>query len=117
MCDDFYKQDAAVTPTDLYEIGQSDNSIWVMQRHLRLTSSNFGRIARRRNTIPVASRVKALLYRKPFDIKATRWGQEHEQDAEDRYIDYLPKIEPALVLLSINAHIHLPVVVPWMVSV
>ena len=68
---------------------QSDNSLWFLHRRLRLISSNFGKIARRRDSTPVANQVKALLYSKPVDTKALRWGKSHEPDACDSYIMHL----------------------------
>ena len=56
---------------------------------MRLTSSNFGKIARRHDSTPVANQVKTLLYSKPVDTKALRWGKSHEPDACDSYITYL----------------------------
>ena len=53
---------------------------------LRLTASNFGRIARQRDTTPVANVIKYLLYSRPLDAPSLRWGRTHEDDARTAYI-------------------------------
>ena len=63
--------------------------MWHHQRKLRLTASNFGRVAKRRSTTPVANLVKSLLYSKAFSTEATRWGTQHEDDAKKQYLEYL----------------------------
>ena len=46
-------------------------------------SSNFGRVAKRSSTIPVANLVKSLLYSKAFSTT------QHEDDAKKQYLEYL----------------------------
>jgi hypothetical protein len=41
---------------------QSEESLWHQQQRLRLTASNFGKVAKRWNTTPVFNLVKSLLY-------------------------------------------------------
>ena len=68
---------------------QSEDSLWFQQRRLRLAASNFGKVAKRRDTTLVANLVKTLLYGKVFSTEATRWGLTHEEDARAAYIQYL----------------------------
>ena len=68
---------------------QSEYSLWHQQRKLRVTASNFGRVAKRRSTTPVGNLVKSLLYSKTFSTEATRWGSTDEDEAKHRYLEYL----------------------------
>lgn len=69
--------------------GQAEVGMWFHHRRPRLTASNFGTIAKRRDTTPVTSTVKYLLYNKNLETKAMRWGKTHEPDARSAYIQYL----------------------------
>ena len=68
---------------------QSEDSLWFQQRHLRLTASNFGKVAKRRDSTLVANLVKTLFYGKMFSTAATQWGLTHEEDTRAAYIQYL----------------------------
>ena len=86
-----------MTPEQALEIEkktrlQSEEMMWYQQRRLRLTASNFGTVAKRRSTTPVANLVKSLLYSKPVNSKPIRWGKNHEVDAEMSYIAYLKQV-------------------------
>ena len=98
LCMEFYEREVSVTvdKASLLEQQthlQSDDSLWFQQQRLRLTASKFGKVARRKITTPVASLVKTLLYNKPANTKALRWGKAHETDAESEYIRYLAQCE------------------------
>ena len=80
-------EDAAYVEAHMRQ--QSEDSLWFQQRRLRLTASNFGKVAKRRDTTLVANLVKTLLYGKVFSTEATRWGLTHEEDARAAYIQYL----------------------------
>ena len=55
-----YTEDAAYVEAHTRQ--QSEESLWFQQRRLRLTVSNFGKVAKRCDTTPVANLVKTLLY-------------------------------------------------------
>ena len=65
---------------------QSDSPDCYRHRRLRVTASNFGRIARRRDSTPVANLIKSLLYSKPVNAPSLRWGTKHEHDARKAYL-------------------------------
>ena len=62
--------------------GQAEVGLWFYHRRLRITISNFGRIAKQRETTPVGSLVKSLLYSKHLETKEIRWGKTHEMDTK-----------------------------------
>ena len=94
LCQEYYDREVVVTQSKAKEIerntrGQAEVGLWFYHRRLRITASNFGRIAKRRPTTPVASTVKSLLYSKHLETKEIRWGKTHEIDAKSAYITYL----------------------------
>ena len=94
LCQEFHQREVNVTPQQRSYIEhhtkrQSEDSLWHHQHKLRLTASNFGRVAKRHSTTPVGNLVKSLLYSKPFSTEATRWGTQHEDDAKKQYLEYL----------------------------
>ena len=99
LCFEFFEHEVRVTVEQAWNIEeatkqQSATPEWYHQRCLRLTASNFGRIARRRDTTPVANVIKSLLYSRPFDAPSLRWGRTHEEDARKAYIqDMAPRGE------------------------
>ena len=87
ICHDFFHREVAIPLERILYVEQNtrlqaDDSLWHQQRRLRLTASNFGRVAKRRSTTPVGNLVKSLLYWKSFSTEATRWGSTHEADAK-----------------------------------
>ena len=94
LCQEFHQREVNITQQQRSYIEQhtkhqSEDSLWHQQRKLRLTASNFGRVAKRRPTTPVGNLVKSLLYSKPFSTEATRWGTQHEDDAKKQYLEHL----------------------------
>ena len=77
------QQDIALT-----NISQDDsiNSIWQQARRCRLTSSNFGRVAKRRSKYEKL--VENILYKPPpSTLTALEWGKSHEDIARRCYIN------------------------------
>ena len=70
-------------------LGQADYNLWYYDRRIRLTASNFGKMAKRQKTTPVANLVKSLLYSKTRNTKKFRLGYTHELDAQKAYWQYL----------------------------
>ena len=94
LCQEYYDREVVVTKLQAEDIerntqGQAEVGLWFYHRRLRITASNFGRIAKRRETTPVALLVKSLLYSKHLETKEIRWGKTHEVDAKSAYISYL----------------------------
>ena len=103
LCSEYLRREIAVNRAEAAKIekdtrNQSDSGIWYHHRRIRLTASNFGMIAKRRPTTPIANAVKTLLYTKGANTKAMRWGRTHEDDARQSYIKYLDG--QAIVTLS-----------------
>ena len=65
---------------------QFAEALWFEQRKCRLTASNFGTVARRRQTTPVGKFVKNLLYDTLREARPLQWGREHEPDARQAYL-------------------------------
>ena len=89
LCTEYYSREVVTCTEDAayveaYTRQQSEDSLWFQQRRLRLTASNFGKVAKRRDTTLVANLVKTLLYGKMFSTAATRWGLTHEEDARSK---------------------------------
>ena len=91
LCGEFYAREITVNSEEASKIevetrGQSDSPSWYHHRRIRLTASNFGKVAKRRPTTPVANLVKSLLYSRSVETKALRWGHTHEDDARQAYL-------------------------------
>ena len=80
--------------------GQSESSLWYHHRRIRITASNFGMIAKRKATTPVANAVKILLYTRSANTKAKRCGLNHEDDARQAYLQYLRATNPQASIVS-----------------
>ena len=94
LCEECYQRHISVTLTEATEMEQmtrkqAESQLWYQQRRLRLTASSFGKVAKRRDTTPVANLVKNLLYRKAMDVASLRWGKTHEEDARQAYIAHM----------------------------
>ena len=94
LSQEYYEREVVVTKEKATDIetktrGQSECNLWYYHRRLRLTASNFGKVAKRRKKTPVANLVKSLLYTKAIDSKELRWGRTHEVDAQKEYQLYL----------------------------
>ena len=94
ICREFYQREVVLSAErkDYVELNtrqQADDSLWHQQRRLRVTASNFGKVAKRRPTTPVGNLVRSLLYGKSFSTEATRWGSTHESNAKKQYLDHL----------------------------
>jgi len=86
-----YKRSLYVTPSERKRIeeatrDQAAEALWFEQRKCRLTASNFGVVACRRQTIPVAKLVRYLLYDTIRESWPLQWGREHEEDARQAYL-------------------------------
>ena len=102
LCAEFYQREVAVsleqrTTIELETRLQSETSTWYYQRRLRLTASNFGKVAKRRTTTPVANFVKTLLYSKSIDSSSLQWGRVHEADAREAYKVYLSSTQDSVL--------------------
>lgn len=67
-------------------LDQSTEALWFEQRKCRLTASNLGTVARRRQTTTVGKLVKNLLYDTLREARSLQWGREHEPDARQAYL-------------------------------
>ena len=89
LCHD-YKSSLSVSLSERERIqratlDQAGETLWFKQRKCRLTASNFGIVARRRQSTPVGKLVKHLLYDTVWEAKSLQWGRDHEEDARLAY--------------------------------
>jgi len=70
--------------------GQGNNEhsfrVWQSERRKRITASNVGKIAKRRDTTKVRPLVKELMYTKFEGSTATRWGLLQEESTNTQYL-------------------------------
>ena len=94
LCQEYFEREVVVTQDKAADIevntrGQAECNLWYHHRRLRLTASNFGKVAKRREKTPVANLVKSLLYSRASNTKELRWGRAYEVDAQNAYQQYL----------------------------
>lgn len=103
LCEEYYHREVVVSTEEATQIEvatreQADSALWFQHRRKRLTASNFGKVAKRRPTTPVANMVKALLYSRSLETKALRWGRTHEADARQAYQSFMTRSYPGAVV-------------------
>jgi len=78
--------------------GKNEHSfrLWQSERRKRITASNVGKIAKRRDTTKVRFLVKELLYTKFEGCTTTRWGLLQEESTNTRYLEEKHRISPNL---------------------
>ena len=81
--------------------GQSANPMWVQERSIRLTASNFGRVCKLRTSTNPANTVKSLLYSSFLGNDSTKYGNEHELTAIRAFEEiYKYKVYPCGLFIS-----------------
>ena len=88
---------------------QAADSLWYEQHKCLLTASNFGVVACKRQTTPVAKLVKSLLYDTVREARPLLWGREHEQEARLPYL----KAKGSNVILTVALSLML-IMVGWL---
>ena len=82
--------EAAAADITLRTNDRSGNSnskaIWLEQRRIRVTASNFSKIAKRRPTTLVEHIVQQLIAPKFYGNEATRWGTVQEDACNEQYL-------------------------------
>ena len=76
--------------------GQTDS--WSTCREERLTSSNFGRICKRKTSTKPDSMLKDLLGYRTFANEHTKYGQDHEDVARRKYHATMKKTHPGITV-------------------
>ena len=80
--------------------GKNDHSlqVWLSERRMRITASNVGKIAKRRDTTKVRPLVKEMLYSKFEGSTATytRWGLLQEEATNTQYLKEKHRTSPDL---------------------
>lgn len=119
----YYKAHVVVSEEGASEVqkmtqkqGSDDNSssIWLAERRKRITSTNTGRIAKRRPKTKVASTVKDMLYSTFRGTAATRWGILQEPPTQAAYLSQR-RIESPLVTISATG-LTVSVKNPWLAA-
>ena len=90
----FYDANVKVSAERAIEIeaqthGQSKCGIWLQERHLRLTASNFGKVFSLRQTTVTDKILKSLLYSSWSGNSHTEYGLNHEDATKADYIRYM----------------------------
>ncbi|KAK3106389.1 hypothetical protein FSP39_018991 [Pinctada imbricata] len=80
-----------VVKIEKYTRGQHNNDLWHEARKLRITSSNFGAVVKRKVSQP-DNLLKTLLGYETFDNKYVKWGRDHEPAARRSYANKFVKI-------------------------
>ena len=93
---------AEITKIEKETRDQSDSGLWYHHRRIRLTAPNFGMVAKRRPTAPIANAVKNLLYSKSINTKAIKWGRSHEDDASQSYLKHLQSSQLGQATVTIS---------------
>ena len=91
LCNDFLDS-LQVTPEQAYQLRMatiqqedSPSSLWQQLQRCRLTASNFGLVAKRKQKFDKL--VETILYRPPpSSAAAIEWGTSHESNARESYI-------------------------------
>lgn len=90
---DYYRANVAVAEAKVVEItrGQSSTddvtaNMWLTGRHIRITSSITGTIAKRRSTTKVGILVKTLLYQSFRGNAAMQYGHDQEAVSQEAYL-------------------------------
>ena len=104
LCSEYHSREIVVDSHEADKIEretrkQFESVFWYHHRRLRVTASNFGTVAKRRPTTPVANLVKSLLYTWSLETKAVRWGQSHEDDARQAYLQFLQETDGSAAAL------------------
>ena len=69
--------------------------LWKTHRRMHITSSNMGKIAKRRASTLVGRLVHQLLYSTFQGNKATAWGLSQEEASSQHYLNWLQQQSPA----------------------
>ena len=80
---------------------------WKRQRHGRVTASTFGRICKQKASY--APLTISILYRKPRETPAMRYGILHEGEARQSYAEYLKSIHQQSSVAMTGIHVDLKV--------
>ena len=70
--------------------------VWLSERRMRITASNVGKIAKRRDTTKVRPLVKEMLYSKFEGSTTTRWGLLQEEATNTQYLKEKHRTSPDL---------------------
>ena len=91
-----FKEDLRITPQEAASIeeqtrDQANSEYWFEVRHRRITASNMGKVARRRQSTKVTNFVRSLLYESRKSSPAQHWGRDNEPIARKAYICYMQR--------------------------
>jgi len=78
--------EATATRLSIGTADQGESVVWYEERRKRLTTSNVGKIAKRRATTKVGPIVQQLLLTKFHGNVATSWGNFQEEDSNREYL-------------------------------
>ena len=121
----YYKTKVEVGPNQrkIIELSTAQHScgddnamvLWKTRRRMHITSSNTGKIAKRRASTPVGRQVQQLLYSTFQGNKATAWGLSQEEASSVHYMEWLQEQSPAATV-TINCGLVISPAYPWLAA-
>ena len=74
---------------------------WYKLRRMRLTASNFGKIAKQRSSTDPVNLIRAMLYSGNLSTKEIEYGKTHESSASTQY-----ELEKGIIVQKIGLYVH-----------
>lgn len=90
---------------------------WKTERRMRITSSNVGKIAKRRKSTPVSNLIRQLLYTTFRGNASTAWGLSQEEASSHQYLKWLREDrESSTARVTINCGLVISTSYPWLAA-
>ena len=90
---------------------------WKTERRIRITSSNVGKIAKRRKSTPVGNLVCQLLYTTFQGNASTAWGLSQEEASSHQYLKWLREDQgSSTATVTINCGLVISTSYPWLAA-
>ena len=90
---------------------------WKTERRIRITSSNVGKIAKRRKSTPVGNLVRQLLYTTIRGNASTAWCLSQEEASSHQYLKWLREDQgSSTATVTINCGLVISTSYPWLAA-